>query len=225
MYRFLVLNSLCLLTLFSPLQAQQSPLPAGKKLHLWATYYHIPSFNHQPDGIDLLDKNNEPTGYKLQTADWCKAAIEGTVLVRKDEQTILFTYAGRSQKLQVDCRHCSGMEHYAHYEKTGRVLWEKGQGYGKGVQNYDLVPFRSIAVDPTYIPYGTVLYIPAAKGITYELAGKKQVHDGYFFACDTGAALRGNHIDIFLGTSKVNPFPFLKSSKDATFQAVVAKKQ
>lgn len=207
------------------LNAQPSTTPAGKKLTLWATYYYVPEFRHQPNGIDLLDKNNQPTGYKLEAADWCKAAIEGTAIVQKDGQTVLFTYAGRSKDLQVDCRNCKGMKHYAHYEKTGRVLWEKSEGYGKGVKDYALVPFYSIAVDPAFIPYGTVLFIPAAKGITYQLNGKKLVHDGYFLACDTGSALHGNHIDIFLGTSSVNPFPFLKSSQDATFQAVVVEKK
>jgi hypothetical protein len=38
-------------------------------------------------------------------------------------------------------------------------------------------------------------------------------HDGYFFAADTGGAIKENHIDIFIGTAKTNPFPSLILSK------------
>lgn len=69
---------------------------------------------------------------------------------------------------------------------TGRVL-----GY-----------WRSVAVDPSLIPYGSLVYIGALKS---------KNGTGWFCADDTGGAIRGKHIDIYrpppsnkVGTSRNN---------------------
>jgi 3D (Asp-Asp-Asp) domain-containing protein len=48
--------------------------------------------------------------------------------------------------------------------------------------------YQSIAVDPSVIPLGSRLYVPA-----YNHDG----HGGWFVAQDTGGAINGNHIDVF----------------------------
>lgn len=45
-------------------------------------------------------------------------------------------------------------------------------------------PYRTIAVDPKVIPYGSIVYIPEYKAL--------------FKAEDTGSAIKGKRIDIFL---------------------------
>ena len=45
-------------------------------------------------------------------------------------------------------------------------------------------PYRTIAVDPKVIPYGSIIYIPEYKAL--------------FKAEDTGSAIKGKRIDIFL---------------------------
>jgi len=56
--------------------------------------------------------------------------------------------------------------------------------YGEGAY-LPLVPFRSIAVNPKKIAYGTVLYIPDAVGAKVTLPdGSTAIHDGYFIAAD-----------------------------------------
>ena len=45
-------------------------------------------------------------------------------------------------------------------------------------------PYRTIAVDPKVIPYGSIVYIPEYKAL--------------FRAEDTGSAIKGKKIDIFL---------------------------
>lgn len=45
-------------------------------------------------------------------------------------------------------------------------------------------PYRTIAVDPKVIPYGSIVYIPEYKAL--------------FRAEDTGSAIKGKRIDIFL---------------------------
>ena len=68
--------------------------------------------------------------------------------------------------------------------------------YGIGSRNNPLVPFRSVATDPSVVPYGTVLYIPKAVGARLPDGTK---HDGYFIAADTGGAINGRHLDLFTG--------------------------
>jgi 3D (Asp-Asp-Asp) domain-containing protein len=49
--------------------------------------------------------------------------------------------------------------------------------------------YRSIAVDPTLIPMGSRIYIPAYHGV----GGGS----GWFVAADTGGAVRGRHVDVY----------------------------
>ncbi|WP_338763568.1 3D domain-containing protein [Bernardetia sp. ABR2-2B] len=189
-------------------------------LTLWATYYYIPTIEYKENGIDFLDKNKKPLGIKVDSCDWCKACIEGTVKVRKDGKIITLNYETRSDSLQYDCRKCEKYKDYTGYEKTGQVLWSKTDRGAKGVQEYRLVPFKSIAVDSAVIPYGSTLFIPQAKGIEYTGTDKsKKIHDGYFFAADAGSKIKGNHIDIFIGTATESPFSFIKSDSLGTFKA------
>jgi 3D (Asp-Asp-Asp) domain-containing protein len=88
------------------------------------------------------------------------------------------------------------------------------------VRGNQLVPYRTVAVDPNLIPIGSVLYIPAARGVSITLpSGERMVHDGYFYAADVGGAIQGNHIDVFIGPSTTNPFDFVRSTQSGTFQA------
>ncbi len=195
------------------------------ELNLWATYYYVPSVIHNEKGIALLDKNEQESGLKLDSSDWCKIAIEGTAIIKKNTQYYTLNYAGRSNSLQFDCRKCKEYHHYKGYEKTGKELWEQTSGIGKGVKNYDLIPYKTIAVDSTLIPYGSSIYIPDAKGIKYKSReGKYVVHDGIFFAGDTGSMIKGNHIDVFIGTDSLNPFTFIKSSPKEQFKAYILSK-
>jgi 3D (Asp-Asp-Asp) domain-containing protein len=62
-----------------------------------------------------------------------------------------------------------------------------GVSFAKGA-SLPLRFYRSIAVDPSVIPLGSRVYVPAYR------------HDGYggwFVAQDTGGAIGGNHIDVY----------------------------
>ncbi len=175
---------------------------------------------HNESGVDLLDNNEVKTGFKLDSCDWCNAVIEGTVFIQKENRTYVLNYAGRSKEIQYDCRQCVKYKNYDNYLNSGKVLWELSSGFGKGCKNYNLVPFITIAVDTAIIPIGSVVYIPKAKDVKYiDTDGKSVVHDGYFFAGDVGSKIKGNHIDVFLGSSKENPFEFIKSNQTGVFEA------
>jgi 3D (Asp-Asp-Asp) domain-containing protein len=129
-----------------------------------------------------------------------------------------YNYAGPGPSAQVDCS-----ARYPRHPATGRSRFKaSNKPYGEGASGARLVPFRSIAVDPRFIRHGTVLYIPAARGVSFsDSDGEKRSHDGYFFAADTGGAIKGPHIDFFLGARGANPFGFIGSSKKQTFEAFV----
>ena len=136
---------------------------------------------------------------------------------RKDGSQVTYNYAGTSDAYKVDC------SAYYNHPPSHRVKFTKARGqYGDGVRNYLLVPFRSIAVDRKYFPYGSVFYIPAARGVEVPLPnGQKMIHDGYFFAADTGGLIKKNHIDVYIGVETKSPFRFISSNPKKTFKAYV----
>jgi 3D (Asp-Asp-Asp) domain-containing protein len=66
---------------------------------------------------------------------------------------------------------------------------------GLGAKTYGLVPYRTIAVKSGGLKLGTVIYIPAARGLKLP-NGRK--HDGYFFVADIGA-MHSSQIDLYTG--------------------------
>jgi 3D (Asp-Asp-Asp) domain-containing protein len=194
-------------------------LSGRKQLTLWATFYSIPRVHAvERGGHELLDSGGRALGPSLSTRDFCDAAMEGTVLIRFHGRWRTYNYAGTGPDVQVDCS-----DRYPKHRAIGRSRFRVSNiPFGEGASGASLVPFRTIAVDPRFIPYGTVLFIPSARGRLVELrGGEKRTHDGYFFAGDTGGSIDGPHIDVFLGIRGENPFTFIGSSARKTFDAYV----
>jgi 3D (Asp-Asp-Asp) domain-containing protein len=218
----LFLIFLLLVTHATALHADDFMLPAAKQnqldrpLSVWATYYKVYSASHssRPGAIPLVGKKDKNLGAALDLIDWCEAAVQGTVQVRLEQaKTLTFNYDGLRRG-----------EEFAECPKTrysklannvrlalGRSLFRlvpSDAPFGTGVQRYRLVPYRTIAVDKDMIPFGSVLYIETLRGTTMTLPdGRRIAHDGYVFAGDAGGAIKGNHIDFFIGTSADNPAP------------------
>ncbi|MCO4794383.1 MAG: hypothetical protein KC493_11755 [Bacteriovoracaceae bacterium] len=189
---------------------------------LWATYYNLPVVAPVVDGFPLRDMRGISLGPILSRKDWCASAMEGSVVViGKGGSQTTYNYAGTSEEHQVDC------SPFYNHAPSHKVKFGKARGrFGDGVQNYLLVPFRSIAVDRTYYPYGSVFYIPEARGAKIPLPnGKTAIHDGYFFAADTGGLIKKNHIDVYIGTEVKSPFKFIHSNPSKTFEAYVVHDQ
>jgi 3D (Asp-Asp-Asp) domain-containing protein/peptidoglycan hydrolase-like protein with peptidoglycan-binding domain len=195
------------------------------KLQLWATRYYVYSAIAIPgnrDGVDLIGNRNASLGVRLTKKDYCLGSIEGTIAVRRlDGSTATFNYLDANANPQLcDCTVFGSKIK----PKTGKSRYRPARGpFGDGVQNYILVPFRTIAVDPNVIPFGTALFIPDAVGARFPLPdGTEAVHDGYFFAADTGGAIKGTQIDVFQGILTGRPFaPFITSDPKRGFTAHV----
>lgn len=191
---------------------------------LWATYYYTPTYDTRDSGYPLLDMEGGELGPILNHKEWCMAALEGSVAVRENGKLNVYNFAGFNDELQVDCTK------YFKYKKSGRIRFRAANGpYGDGAggTNYILFPYRTIAVDNRVIPYGTLIYIPEARGIQVSLkSGKKFTHDGYFFAADKGGAIKGNHIDVFQGVQYIKGFnKFIKSKSSGTFKAYTIRNE
>lgn len=204
--------------------AQTVAAPSPQANPLWATQYYVHYAEAtNANGHALLDMDGKSFGVNLSDYDWCHGGVEGTILVKDSAGNLrTYNYAGRGKELQVDCsKFFKGP--LIKPEAIGRTRYTYARGeFGDGVKGLMLVPFRTIAVDTTTYPIGSVLYIPGVRGTEIELpSGKKVLHDGYFFAGDIGGAIKGNHIDVFTGVYRKNPFPKIVQSKaSATFPVV-----
>lgn len=63
-----------------------------------------------------------------------------------------------------------------------------GKSDGIGASGREVIPYYSIAVDPSVIPLGTVVYLDYGDGVLHEAR-----------ADDTGGAIKGNVIDLCVG--------------------------
>lgn len=201
----------------------REPPKNAQAITLWATYYYMKEVPASSTGVPLRDMNNNVIGPKLSAKTWCLAAIEGTVRIKG--QT--YNYAGTRSPRQAKCSH----------SPSSYVRWKKSKfKYGIGNKNNELIPFRTIACDQGtvsrsqrwlnggYMKFGQEIYIPAARGVKLP---DGTIHDGYFQCGDTGGAIYGHHIDVFIGSvpggndvaRKINPFNFIKSTISGQFKA------
>lgn len=80
-----------------------------------------------------------------------------------------------------------------------RTVDPKDHPLGAGVQQRPLEPFRSIAVDPRYIPIGSPVYVPELVGIVLPDGTR---HDGCLRADDQGGAIKLHKLDFFVESYK-----------------------
>jgi 3D (Asp-Asp-Asp) domain-containing protein len=91
----------------------------------------------------------------------------------------------------------------------------------RGVGNLDalgcrVVAMRTAAVDSKTIPKGSILFIKETVGLKMPDGSK---HDGYWYASDTGGAIKGRRIDLFTGFNSASMNP-LRALNLATLTAV-----
>lgn len=194
----------------------------GSKLTLWATHYYLPLLKDGSGTYPLRDMQAVELGPRLTLREWCDSAMEGSVRVTfNDGKSLTYNYAGISAVEKVDCSSIFRID-------VSKTKFRLANGpYGDGIQDYILVPYRTLATDLTQIAPGTVLYVPEARGAQITLtSGRVIIHDGYFFAGDKGGAIKGNHVDVFIGESKSSSFfPWIKSNAEKTFSAYIVKDQ
>jgi 3D (Asp-Asp-Asp) domain-containing protein len=80
-------------------------------------------------------------------------------------------------------------------------LYHAGGGGATGNDSLGCRPIamRTVAVDPRVIPRRTKLFIRETVGMRL---ADGSIHDGYWYASDTGGAIKGQKIDLYTGNGR-----------------------
>jgi 3D (Asp-Asp-Asp) domain-containing protein len=197
----------------------------GPELRLWATHYHTPEITPAPAeaaaSLPLIGRAGDPISPPLTHRDWCESALQGSVSIRTGETTAAYVFVDANGPEQANCDQWLGALSDGVKNATRRARFMKvSHALGCGSRNHPLVPFRTIAVDPAFIPIESVLYVPELRGRAFRYNGREHVHDGYLFAGDRGGAIKGAHIDVFVTDGAAAPLEDLFASTDTrTFAA------
>lgn len=203
------------------------PPPPGspaKTVQVWSTSYITAQPTLDKSGVPFRDRNGVPISDTVRKRSWCKAAQEGSIKTSFMGEEIMLTHAGNFKKkppYYIDCdsefkTHNNELSSYglSYHAKTNSP-------FGLGINNYFLVPYRTIAVqlsDNKYLKLqqGDVIYIKdvTKNTITDPYTGRTYKHDGYFFVGDTGGKVKGIHIDTFCGFKSDCISPFTGSNDD-----------
>ena len=204
---------------------EPKPAALGPDLQLWATHYHTPIVSPAPKEMSaafpLIDREGKWISAPLRQRDWCEAALQGSVSVKDGNKSTAYIFVDANGPEQTNCDAWLGNLSEGIKTATRRARFMTvNYALGCGVRNIPLVPYRTIAVDPSVIPLESVLYAPELRGIRFEYDGKSYTHDGYLFAGDRGGAIRGMHIDVFMIDDAFAPFEQLfASTSSRTFSA------
>lgn len=206
----------------------------ARSVRLWATHYYIATITPAV-GKEVAIKSKQEVSLfgdqKVSKAEWCDLAKQGSGLILPPGgPPVVVSFAVRSAVDVIDCngvrwpdgRIVVGRRDVAETIRGNR--FERVDAtFARGARVKEVIPFRTLAVNPSNpLPYGTVVFIPAARGQTITLGdGSTAVHDGYFFAGDTGGSLAPNQIDINTGLKNYRPFEFVRSNSKETFEAKI----
>mgnify|MGYP003677004486 CR=1 FL=1 len=201
----------------------------GTPVMVWATMYRLVDGRPSSGGVPIRAMNGREIGPAVARRDWCDGALAGSMRVSGQ----VYNFAGVTGGAQANCPH----------DPSERVRWQPSSfPYGTGSRSNPLRPFRTIACDLGWVDgsrpwvpggypeFGQQLYIPAADGVVLP---DGTVHDGIFTCEDTGGAVTGNHIDVFLGPMEgrmaeviaQNPFDFISHGQNRTFEAILLPMQ
>lgn len=197
----------------------------GANLKLWGTHYHTPEVRPAAATISaafpLIGRDGAPISAPLTHRDWCEAALQGSVSVRSGDITTAYVFVDANGPEQANCDQWLGSLTDTVKTATRRARFMKvNHALGCGVRNHPLVPYRTIAVDPSVIPLESVIFVPELRGRAFRYNGRTYVHDGYLFAGDRGGAIKGRHIDVFMEEEAASMLEDIFASTDTrTFKA------
>ena len=87
-------------------------------------------------------------------------------------------------------------------------LYHAGGGGATGMDSLGCQPIamRTVAIDPRVVPRRTRLYIRETVGLRL---ADGSTHDGFWYASDTGGAIKGNKIDLYTGHGRGSMAPVM----------------
>jgi len=209
-----------------------SKLKLGKAITLWSTGYFSPWIKSNPnEKYCLQDVNGKCISGMIRHDQMCFMQMQGSGKI--DGKFFTFVTANDARKPARTCYEYGSKKKRTNVWSSSHKVkfrWNKTTKFGRGSFSNELVPFVSIACPKQYAN-NTKFYIEEAEGL--KLPNGK-THDGIFSCHDRGGAIKGNHIDTFIGlldmrenwkmndwarATRFNPFKHVKSKSSGTFKA------
>ncbi len=153
--------------------------PLGERAQFKLTFYWLgweSEYANEPYEVDIYTRQGFPIGRFPRTFVF-ELKMEGSAMLRDGR---VLNYDGR-------CQYGIGI--------CFQTLDIATHPMGKGGQGRPLQPFRSVAVDPHFVPLGTPLFIPELAELTLPDGAR---HDGCVRADDTGGNIRRHELDFFV---------------------------
>ena len=160
-----------------PEPAPPEMISVSPTLTLRATLYIIALESDYPEGQDAAFRTRDgEVLHQASKAFLAAAALQGTAQL-SDRRILMIDGRGK-----------------------GPPRWKLSpHDYAVGFSGCRLVPFRSVAVDRRVVPLGSELIIEETRGMKLP---DGTVHDGIWYALDTGGRIRNNRVDLFVGAGK-----------------------
>lgn len=142
--------------------------------------------------------SGEPVSYEAAVAA-DRAAAVSTASADEGSSSDAFELTDEQEAL---------MDQDARWSASAR-LYHAGGGGATGNDSLGCRPIamRTVAVDPRYIPRRTRLFIPETVGLRMS---DGTLHDGYWYASDTGGAIKGQKIDLYTGHGRASMRPAMR---------------
>ena len=153
--------------------------PLGERGTFKMTFYWLAfesEYANEPATVDIYTRHGFALGRFPRTFVF-EFKLEGSAVLRDGR---ILNYDGR-------CPYGIGF--------CFQTLDPREHPMGKGGQGRALQPYRSVAVDPRFVPLGTPLYLPELVGA---LMPDGTRHDGCVRADDTGGNIRRRELDFFV---------------------------
>ena len=137
-------------------------------------------------------------------------SYESVVAIERAEAETAREAEGSSSDttVELDAERAALMDGDPDWRASAR-LYHAGGGGATGNDSLGCRPIamRTVAVDPRVIPRRTRLFIRETVGL--KLADGT-THDGYWYASDTGGAIKGNKIDLYTGHGRGSMSPIMR---------------
>jgi 3D (Asp-Asp-Asp) domain-containing protein len=130
------------------------------------------------DAVEIYTRDGIPLGRYPERFAW-HLRMEGTGILADGR---VINYAGR-------CK--------LGYGTCFEPMDPETHPFGRGAGRRPLVPYKSVAVDPKFIPIGEPIYVPEFDGLILPDGSR---HDGCVRADDTGGGIKKKKMDFFVLT-------------------------
>lgn len=156
------------------------------------TYYDFPSaaeFSGEP--VPLKDARCEPIS-QVPRAFFEALCVQGSGILESGRPV---SFAKRDCECAEVCPR-TGQKICFEALDPSRFPW------GRGARGLPITPLLTVAVDDAVVPLGTPIYVPELEGLPLD-AARSAVHDGCFLAEDRGLRVKGQHVDVFTGSTEM----------------------